>query len=304
MSNWVTYENGNYNVRIDLDTGTKIRYNDLDFFEPTHPESLDLKITNACDMGCPMCHENSTPNGAHGDILNTPFLDTFKPYTELALGGGNALSHPDLDAFLQMCKKRNLICNMTVNQVHFTQNIDRLKRLIDEKLIYGLGVSLNGRTDSQFIDNLKLFPNAVIHTINGIVTMPELDDLAGNGFKLLILGYKDFRRGVQYRAAMNEHITALQNDLKRYLFSTIIRDGWFKVVSFDNLAIEQLDVKSQLSEEKWKQMYMGGEGSHTMYVDMVNREFAESSVATERYPITDDIAEMFAKVRSNRHGTD
>lgn len=31
MSNWVSYQNGNYAVNIDLDTGTKIRENDLDF---------------------------------------------------------------------------------------------------------------------------------------------------------------------------------------------------------------------------------------------------------------------------------
>lgn len=30
--NWITYQNGNYKVSIDLDTGTKIRENDLDFF--------------------------------------------------------------------------------------------------------------------------------------------------------------------------------------------------------------------------------------------------------------------------------
>ena len=30
--NWVQYKNGNYDVYIDLDTGTKIRKYNLDFF--------------------------------------------------------------------------------------------------------------------------------------------------------------------------------------------------------------------------------------------------------------------------------
>ena len=38
----VKYRNGNYFVTIDLDTGTKVRSNDLDFFEPEYP---DLKHT-------------------------------------------------------------------------------------------------------------------------------------------------------------------------------------------------------------------------------------------------------------------
>ena len=30
----VKYKNGNYTVVLDIDSGTKIRKNDLDFFEP------------------------------------------------------------------------------------------------------------------------------------------------------------------------------------------------------------------------------------------------------------------------------
>ena len=62
-----SYMNGNYKVSI-FDDGTKIRENDLDFFEPNTVESMDIKITNKCDKGCPMCHEDSKPNGIHGDI--------------------------------------------------------------------------------------------------------------------------------------------------------------------------------------------------------------------------------------------
>lgn len=64
------YKNGNYRVRI-YDDGTKVREtidpNDNKFIAE-FPESIDLKITNRCDMGCKMCHENSTIDGAHGDI--------------------------------------------------------------------------------------------------------------------------------------------------------------------------------------------------------------------------------------------
>lgn len=56
---FVSYTNGNYRVSIDLKTGTKIRKNDLDFFEPEYPESMDVKITNCCDMGCKFCLKSS-----------------------------------------------------------------------------------------------------------------------------------------------------------------------------------------------------------------------------------------------------
>ena len=79
----------------------------------------------------------------------------------------------------------------------------------------------------------------------------------------------------------------------------IINENWFEVVSFDNLAIKQLDAQRLMSEEDWEQFYMGDDGSATMYVDMVNREFAKSSTSTERYPIEDDIVTMFEKIRTN-----
>jgi hypothetical protein len=73
----------------------------------------------------------------------------------------------------------------------------------------------------------------------------------------------------------------------------------FNVVSFDNLALKQLEVKRLLSEEEWEQFYMGDDGGFTMYIDCVNRQFGRSSTAplSERYPIIDDIKDMFDKIR-------
>ncbi len=297
MKRFVRYQNGNYTVTIDTQTGTKIRENDLDFFRADFPESMDIKITNRCDMGCPQCHENSTKDGLHGDIMSEGFIDRLHPYTELAIGGGNPLEHPDLVPFLEKCKSLKLIPSMTVNQFHFMKNQSFLKSLVDQHLIYGLGISLTHITE-EFVETVKEFPNAVIHVINGIVHPTQLESIANNGFKILILGYKEFRRG----EVMYQHQSVAIEQLKQMLYDRlpeIIKDGWFEVVSFDNLAIKQLDAQRLMSAEDWEQFYMGDDGSATMYVDMVNREFAKSSTSTERYPLEDDIITMFEKIRTN-----
>ena len=67
-----SYFNGNSRVSI-YDDGTKIRETDDDEFDEVFPENIDLKITNRCDMSCPMCHENSYSEGEHGE-LNAPFI--------------------------------------------------------------------------------------------------------------------------------------------------------------------------------------------------------------------------------------
>lgn len=298
MKRFVRYQNGNYTVTMDTMTGTKIRENDLDFFRADFPESMDIKICNKCDLGCPMCHENSTKDGAIGDIMSESFIDRLHPYTELAIGGGNPLEHPDLVPFLEKCKRLNLIPSMTVNQVHFEKYKSFLKALVDNKLIYGLGISLVDG-DEDFIANVKEFPNAVIHVINGMSAAPsELERLAHNGLKILILGYKEFRRGVDHYNAASKLIEIKKHNLYEKL-PQIINEGWFEVVSFDNLAIKQLDAQRLMSNEDWEQFYMGDDGSATMYVDMVNREFAKSSTSTERYPLEDDIVTMFEKIRTN-----
>lgn len=289
-----SYINGNYRVAI-YDDGTKVRANDLDKLVASKPESMDIKITNQCECGCPFCHENSKPDGLHGDILNIPFIDTMLPYTEMAIGGGNPLAHPQLVEFLSLLKKKNIIASMTVNQKHFIESQDVIKNLVDGKLIYGIGVSLTKVTD-ELIGLLKQYPNAVIHVINGVVSSVELEKLFDYNFKVLILGYKVFRRGEQYYCSGVED---KKSELKEFLPQMINR---FSVVSFDNLAIKQLDVKRLLSEDQWNEFYMGDDGQFTMYVDMVNREFARSSVSTERFPIESNICGMFNKIRTQDVG--
>ena len=305
MNRFVRYQNGNYTVTLDTKTGTKVRENDLDFFEASTVESMDIKITNYCDMGCPMCHENSTTEGKHTDILGPSFLDRLHPYTELALGGGNPLSHPDLYEFLQRCKEREFIPSMTVNQTHFLKHYDLIKQLVDENLIYGLGISLGNPTD-EFIAKVKTIPNAVIHIINGLVSLEQLHKLKDKDLKVLILGYKVFRRG----AALYDQEGLLIEMRKTHMYQTLpqmVEENWFKVVSFDNLAIEQLEPQRLMSEDEWAEFYMGDDGitgeftSASMYVDMVERKYAHNSCSTDRYDLLNTIEEMYESLKSKSH---
>ena len=77
----------------------------------------------------------------------------------------------------------------------------------------------------------------------------------------------------------------------------MVNEHWFNTISFDNLAIEQLKPARLMSEEDYSEFYMGDDGSMTMFIDMVNNEFAVSSTWNKRYPITDNIVDMFKKVK-------
>ena len=292
---FVKVKNGNYTMYLDLETGTKIRKNDLDFFDPEKPESMDIKITNKCDMGCAFCHENSTPDGLHGDIMNLKFIETLLPYTELAIGGGNPLTHPDLIPFLEKCKALKLVPSMTINQYHFMkpEYEELIDKLVNEKLIYGLGVSLTIASD-EFITKIKKYPNAVIHIINGVQSLNQVKKLYDHNLKVLILGYKMFRRGIEY---FSEAVDIIKND---YYNELAEMTKHFDVVSFDNLALKQLEVKRLLTEDEWNEFFMGDDGSHTMYIDCINKQYARSSTAPieDRKLLLDDIKPMFDYIKS------
>lgn len=286
------YKNGNYHVAMFSD-GTKIRVNKLDNLTPAFPESIDMKICNRCDRGCPQCHECSTPDGALAD-LNAPFLDTLKPYTELAIGGGNPLEHPGLVEFLKRMKAQKVICNMTVHLDHFISWNGVIKSLLKDELIYGLGISVNRPLLKSEVNFIKKFPNAVIHLIAGIVSEETMASLEDNDLKILLLGYKTYGRGKtfgeRYKKEILDDLVWLKNKLPSMTKN-------FAVISFDNLAIKQLQVENIVTEQQWETTYMGDDGQYTMYIDLVKNEYAVSSTSERHAIVHDNIEDMFRSVR-------
>lgn len=289
---WKDYENGNYHVWLNIENGTKIRYTPEDEFSAAFPESMDIKITNKCSMGCVQCHEDSRRDGVHGDIYQA-FIDTLHPYQEIAVGGGNVLEHPQLENFLHRLKEKKCIPSITVNQVHFMENLNRIKALYAARLVYGIGVSLADPHQEGFVEALNELPTSVVHTIVGLLSPGDVAALANRQLKILLLGYKNIRRGAAYKSnpEVAEMIRKNTQWLGEHLFDMM---SSFKVLSFDNLALEQLPVRDAIGEEKWQQFYMGDDGHHTFYIDMVEQQFARSSTSMRRYDIADkSIDEMF-----------
>lgn len=325
------YQNGNYNVKIYSD-GTKIRETEEDEFIPAFAENCDVKITDCCDGGCPFCYEGCTPKGQHAHLFDKyviPIVDDndkvlsysqqYKPAqqwlrdlhggTELALNG-NDLTHPDLNpdfpVLLYWLKDHHIITNMTVNQKHFMLHKDLLKEWCDKRLIWGLGVSLSDVNQPGFFKALQEFPNAVLHTIIGILTIDDIVKIREIGnLKVLILGYKTLGRGITYREKGN-YIELNKEILKGNLPKLLETQ---KVISFDNLALEQLGIKDLLFKNKkrqWDEFYMGDDGTMTFYIDAVKEQYAKNSCmpADERFDSKGlTIDEMFKNIQKRELST-
>lgn len=266
------YQNGNTHVTI-YSNGTKVReFPDNEIPKSIFPESMDIKITNMCDAACKYCHEKSTINGKHGnmhDLIEVLDLANLPKGIELALGGGNPLEHPLLLPFLIWCESKGFICNMTVNEKHADSKL--LESLIKQELIKGLGLSY-----SKNLNKYADYEHTVVHLILGLVTVQEVMTLISKGYKkFLFLGYKEFGRGINYFSEHNEEITSniikWKKDIIFLLFQNHI------TISFDNLAIDQLELKKIVPSHEWNKRYMGDEFTHSMYIDAVNQTFSESS---------------------------
>ena len=289
------YKNGNYLVKINDQDGTKERITMDDNMHPDFPENIDITISTRCNGGCDYCYMGCEKNGTHANLLCWSFWDSLQPYTEVALNG-NDLTNPELEALLIKLSDRHIFVNMTVNQIHFIQHFDKLLEWKCRKLIWGLGVSLKD-VSNQLVDKLNNFgSDAILHTITGIITKDDIEYLSNRNIKLLILGFKLSGRGKDYYNANRNVVDRNIDWLKQNIINII---PWFRVISFDNLALEQLDIKSQISNKQWNSIYMGDDGEFTFYIDLVKGTYAKNSISGEEYPINGmTIGAMFKDIKT------
>lgn len=287
------YLNGNCSVELFAD-GTKTRkYEGTP--EPEFPESIDLKITDYCDAGCPHCFESSTIRGKHGETDQIiEIINSLHTGTEIAIGGGNPLEQPGLAHILQHCRNKGLICNLTINSKHILQWGSVIQYLRSNLLIKGLGISYDKSVDRMALADL-IDNNTVIHLIAGVDDIRDFihakNAAIENDVKVLVLGYKEHGFGKRYYT-----IGDVEKKLKpwKYWIGDLMQ---MRSVSFDNLALEQLEIKNRVSAECWDKHYMGNDGHFTMFVDAVTDTYAVTSTQMRMPRYGKNITEMFQHVR-------
>lgn len=297
------YVNGNYKTTIYED-GTRTRelqphnayynqglykkdkykLNEIDMMEPDFVESIDLKITNYCLNNCDFCYANSCESGEEAeyeDIIEV--LDSMKPYTEIAIGGGNVLSYHRLKDVLYEAKSRHIICNITTRDIDIMHNYNYKKEfeeLCEKELIYGCGVSITDINDMVNISELNTGKVQMIaHLIIGVNTIEDIKTIIydSNFDGVLLLGYKKVGKGLDY---YNEHKAEIDKNIVDIKNSDLMSIDTYKSIAFDNLAIEQLhlDVK-----DKYCDLYQGEDGKFSMYIDLVENKYAKNSLEENKF---------------------
>ena len=168
---------------------------------------------------------------------------------------------------------------------------DKIQSLEKNELITSLGVSLADTKQSEIDDILKKDRDLAIflqrsysenpivfHVIPGITKTGHFKKILWDfSFpKILILGFKQFGR------ASKKNLPEKEFKEWKELIRDFQRTGrefikLHKTIAFDNLALEQLEIKQIFSEDYWNEHYMGNEFTHSMYIDTCKKEFGQTS---------------------------
>lgn len=297
-----SYINGNYYVEINAKTGTK-KYRALRQGEDFHaefPDSIDLKITDKCNIGCPFCHESSTSQGNTANLINLQksLGQLPKGYPiEIALGGGDILECPTLTLPLiewlhdqgkivaGTFNVKSLLRTLTADGIKIIRKLDNIGISIDR--------SLTLDEKNTLCTSVSCATSWVYHVILGIISPRDLRYILREtspwGDRVLILGYKQFGRGKFTNPLTPELIKEYRDIIwevswnkGNLSYAEVKRMKTVRAIGFDNLALEQLDLKNHVHPQIWEKLYLGDEFTNTMYIDGVKGEYAPTSRSTER----------------------
>lgn len=285
------YTNGNANIWLDLRDGTRIiEYPDNEPLTLDTPLNIDIRVSTQCPYGynvetqkstCAFCHESALVDGqeCHYSILQQVLIDANLPRgTEIALGVNEVTR--DLIQFVKNLWKLGLVVNITMNERYITEFGDTgLKQLLP--YVFGLGISYRSLQGCLSLpDWIADYPHTVIHVINGIDDFNDVKELSVKYHKLLVLGEKDFGFNLgKVNLDTPSHIEWKSNVMQLTKI--------FDVVSFDNLGLQQLEIRGKITDEEYKSFY---QGEHSMYINAVEQYFAPSSRTrngVERFDVTD-----------------
>ena len=274
MKQIVGYQNGNTYIEL-FDDGTRtIQFDDN--IKLDYPLNIDIRVQTKCSFGydpvndktfCGFCHESARVDGVECDYTElSRVLEGLPRGIELAIGSNELTDN--LYQFLITCKLNGFICNLTVNQGHLKRDLDKLNQVIGLGLIKGLGVSYRDSLKWNVPQEILDYPNTVFHTIVGIDNFQSVLDLKEKGVrKILVLGEKDF--------GYNKGKVDVNNQSHKQWFWWILKMfDKFDVVSFDNLALQQLSMRRNLTTDGWDSFY---QGEHSFYINAVDGYFSPSS---------------------------
>jgi len=291
---WVQ-KNGNYWIVLSPTTGERYRVSfcALKSLEPVFPETIDVKICTYCPRECPWCYESASRYGTFAPLERIKkFFDSISgKVLEVALGGGEPLTHPDLVQILECARSKHIVVNIT------THSFELLARHSDvlRELVGAIGITVTSKEDYEEFLRVREShfrgrrPKFVIHVVEGITPFEVVERIP---LPILVLGFKPFGRARSMR--VKPWPPELFEGWERPGPDTTMLWG-VRYVMFDTWYVERHPQVLTVPRARW---FSGWDGEFTMAVDLVECKVGPASyLPMEPFEVGSPIEEIFEKVR-------
>jgi hypothetical protein len=260
----------------------------------THPELVDIKVTDWCDIGCSYCYQDSTRAGGHADdryvVLRLADLVTRLGVREVAIGGGEPTGWPHLDDFVASVAQKGVTPNLT------TRRPDKISRATLGKL-GSVGVSVDTAAKAKAwtkrldVDNDDVWSRRgklTFHVVLGAVPMSEVLDICkvalANGSHVLLLGYKQVGRGSVGATESYEDWTRQIAD--EFMTDTPYGRRWAgPTIGVDTVLVESHRERIERDLGTELRLMTDREGAFSMYIDAVSMSYGRHSYGAPLMPL-------------------
>jgi len=284
---YVRYDESGYWCLYSRYNGDKVRFTfdeDTEVTKAATPELVDLKITNRCKNGCKFCYMDSNDEGAHAELeVVKNIVDALSKLEvfEIALGGGDVLTHPHFEEIVRHCHYRGITPNITIRDFDWLRDDRRIAFL--KKFIGGVAVSAGEHLEATLVGlnpiiqyhDLRSENKISVQVIDGVVR--DFNQASQNSLAnttLTVLGYKNTGRGKQFNPYVKPETITLR-DLQAAHVNSKSRIGVDTAyIANHKKEFDELEIPSEFYTEE--------EGKFSMFIDAVRSECAMSSYQGEK----------------------
>lgn len=251
--------------------GTKMRFSIGPYEKASKPELVDLKLTGYCSFGCSWCYQASTLQGKHAKLEDVRFVvkELEKVgVSEVAIGGGEPLQHPDIIETFRLFKEAGIVPNFTTKFPGLVRKYwSQLEPLIG-------GFAYSAENAAQIRSAAKLFRNIPkrfvnLHYVMGLGDREHFKEYltaaSEAGFRVTLLGYKT--------SGFGKNVIPFPYDWWIEAVNELIEEGNCPSLSIDTPLADQYHGEMPVPAYS----YHRNEGAFSMYIDVSEMTFGASS---------------------------
>lgn len=243
------------------------------------PYLVDINITDFCPFECKYCYRGSSIEGKFanlGNLMSIIFALSKLEVFEVALGGGEPFSHPNIDDIITTIHGCGIVPNITTHYNINTLAKKQFWNVIKDKL-GKIAFSISHPYEITDIVNQAIYHSIPLNKIsfqvienvfNPNLFEDAVDLCVKHGVTITLLGFKPIGRGINFKKEDDINWLPIWEKYSK-------TNGW-QFLQVDTSIIKKYKNKIKKANV-FKESYHEHEGMYSMYIDAVNNMMYKSS---------------------------